>query len=153
VGKQAVKPIAALKGRSGVVLDTMVFIYLFEDHKRYAPVCESLVEWMESGVFLGMVTPITMAELIVKPLKAGRPDMANRYRAVMDSLKNLECSTIDTETGWMAGALRAKYGLALPDMLQVASALRAEEPTLVSNDRALQRVEELQLILLDDLVS
>ncbi len=130
----------------------MVLIYLFEDQKRYAPVCERLLAEVGRGAFEAVVTPITMAELIVKPLKEGRPDLANAYRAVLTGHPNLSLSAIDSDIGWMAGALRAKYGLALPDMLQAAAAMRAQRPVLISNDRVLRKVEEVEVLLLDDLV-
>ena len=31
-----------LDGRRGVVIDTMVFIYLFEDHPAFGDICENL---------------------------------------------------------------------------------------------------------------
>ncbi len=55
------------------------------------------------------------------------------------------------EVGWMAGALRAKYKLPLPDMIQAAFALQSARPSLLTNDRTLRRVEEVDVFLLDDL--
>lgn len=152
MGQAPVKLPRALRGREHVVLDTMVFIYLFEDSPVYAGACEALIAAAAGGEFSGAVTPITAAELLVKPLRQGRHDIADRYRTALRSMANITMAGITPETGQLAGALRAKYGLPLPDMLQVASALDAPHPTLVTNDRRLSRVLEVDLFLLEDMV-
>ena len=145
-----VKTSASLKGVRGVVFDTMVLIYLLEDHPVYAAVCEKLFAWAEAGAFTGAVSPVTMAELVVKPLRAGRADLADRYQAALRNLPNVTLCGISWQTGVMAGALRAKYGLALPDLIQVACAME-NGGTLVTNDKVLKRVSEVHVVLLDEL--
>jgi len=53
----------------------------------------------------------------------------------------------------MAGSLRAKYGLPLPDMLQVAAALSHPANAIITNNRDLQRVRETNVFLLSDLAT
>jgi predicted nucleic acid-binding protein len=48
----------------------------------------------------------------------------------------------------MAGSLRAKYDLPLPDMLRVAVALRRENRTLMTHDKALKRIREATVLTL-----
>lgn len=139
-----------LRGRRDVVLDTTVWIYLFEDHSRYGPLCEKLLAAVGAGVFSAVVTPITAAEVLVKPVKERRPDIADRYRVALRTQPNVRCVAFDEESGFVAGALRAAYGAPLPDMLQAAAALRAPRPTLVSNDKAMKRIREVDVLLLDD---
>ncbi len=145
------KPIDRLRNRHGVVLDTMVFIYLFEDAGPLAATCQDLLDRMAAGLFGGVVTPITAAELLVKPLKQRRADVADRYRNALAAFPNLSHMALDEDAGCMAAALRAKYSLPLPDLLQAAAALRAPKPTLVTNDRDLARVEEIEVVLLSQL--
>ena len=141
-----------LRGREGVVLDTMLFVYFFEDASKLAEVCETLFSNMANGLFEGVATPITMAELLVKPLREKRPDIAPRYRNALAGMPNLRFSGIDHTAGYMAGALCAKYNLPLPDMLQVATAMQSARPTLITNDTALKRVNDAEVFLLEDLV-
>jgi len=141
-----------LRGRRGVVLDTMVWIYLLEDVPEHAEAAEVLIESARKGEFGAVMTPITCAELIVKPLKEGRPDIADRYRRMLSALPHLEQAVIDGATGWMAGSLRAKYALPLPDMLQVAVALREVQPTLITHDKALKRVKEAKVLTIVEAV-
>jgi len=138
-------------GEAGLaVLDTMLLIYVFEDHPTYGGLCEWLLERAGAGDLRGLITPITMAEVLVKPLQAGRPDLADRYRDALRNLPGVTVCSLTSEAGAMAGALRAKYRLPLPDMLQVACAME-HRGALITNDKALRALTELPVILLDEL--
>ena len=141
-----------LQGGRDVVLDTMIFIYLFEDDKKYGRCCEWLLQQAADGAFTGVITPVTAAELLVKPLQFKRHALADRYRDARRSVPNRHLVGGAPEAGWMAGALTAKYNLPLPDMIQVATAMERNSTALISNDKALQRVKEANVILLDSLI-
>ena len=141
-----------LEGRKGIVIDTMVFIYLFEDHPVFADICETLFNQMRNGVFSAIVTPITAAELLVKPLQKGRLSIADKYRNAIRYMPAISDITFDVEIGLMAGSLRAKYGLPLPDMFQAAAAMTQSANAIITNDREIQRVREIDVFLLSDLV-
>ena len=139
-----------LDGRQGVVLDTMVFIYLFEDNPVCADRCERILNRINEGAFSGVVTPITAAEVLVKPLQKEESSVADRYRAALRSFSNLDLANFDMDIGFMAGSLRARYGLPLPDMFQAATALSYPARTLISNDMALLRIKVIYVFLIDD---
>ena len=132
-----------LHGGHDVVLDTMIFIYLFEDDQKYGRLCEWLLQQAADGAFSGVITPVTAAELLVKPLQSKRTTLADHYRDALRSLPNVHMATLSPDAGFMAGALRAKYNLPLPDMIQVAMAMERNSTALISNDKALQRVKEV----------
>jgi len=144
------KTLISALGTGGVVLDTMFWIYLFEDDPRYGAICQEIATGFSARRFRAVVTPVTMAELLVKPIKQNRPDVADRYRNVLENLEPVERMPVTFETGCLAGAMRAKYGLPLPDMIQAACALTASDPVLLTNDKALRRVTELRVLLLDE---
>lgn len=146
------KALSSLKPEDRVVLDTMFWIYLFEDAPRYGVRCQAILDLIGAGRFKAVVTPVTAAELLVKPIKQNRADIADHYRRALTNLKNVELQAMTFQVGCLAGALRAKYDLPLPDMLQAACAIGAQAPRLLTNDKALRRVAELQVILLDDLL-
>lgn len=137
-----------LAGRKGVVLDTMVFIYLFEDSPQFGSVSEFILEQVGLGKFEGVVTPITAAELMVKPIQNRRYDLADRYRLALRSMQTVVPVAFSFETGLLAGSLRAKYGLPLPDMIQVACAMESRSPTLITNDKVMERIDEAEVFLL-----
>ena len=151
MGATRVTALVDLDHRQGVVLDTMVFIYLFEDHPVYAEPCERILKRMNDGSFSGVATPITAAEILVKPLQREEPMVADRYRAAFRSLRNLDLADFDMNIGFMAGSLRARYGLPLPDMFQAAAALSYPARTLITNDKALQRIKEIDVFLLHEI--
>jgi len=142
-----------LEGRQGVVIDTMVFIYLFEDHPTFGDLCENLFNQIKDGLFSAIVTPITAAEVLVKPLKMGQLSIADNYRNAIRNMPNLSNIKFDAEIGFMAGSLRAKYALLLPDLFQVAAALTQPANALITNDRDIQRVQETEVFLLSDLAT
>ena len=150
MGQEIVKLPRSLRGRGAVVIDTMVLIYLFEDSPHYGEVSEFIVHQASCGVFSGAVTPITAAELLVKPLAENRRDIADRYRNAISSMQNVTTIEMTVEIGWMAGALRSKYGLPLPDMMQMACAMQADHPAIVTNDKALRKVKEVDVFTLSD---
>lgn len=143
--------LADLDLRQGVVLDTMVFIYLFEDHPAYAERCEQILNRMDKGAFSGVVTPITAAEILVKPIQKEEPLVADRYRAALRSFSNLVSADFNIDIGFMAGSLKARYGLPLPDMFQAAAALKYPAKTLITNDKALQRIKEIDVFLISEI--
>ncbi|MCX7001952.1 MAG: PIN domain-containing protein [bacterium] len=142
---------SGLRGCRGAVLDTMLLIYLLENHAKYGGVCEWLFQQAEAGEYTGVITPVTMAEIVVKPLQCGRHDIADSYQTAICNAPNMCICDFSWKTGVMAGALRAKYNLLLPDMFQVASAME-HGGVLISNDRVLRKIMEIRIILLDDLV-
>ena len=102
-------------------------------------------------MFEAIITPVTAAELMAKPVRAKRPDIADRYRTAMAHLDNTSRCSLSWNTGCMAGALRARYGLPIADMFQVALAMETGSCALITNDEALRRVEDVPVVLLDDL--
>ncbi|RJR17746.1 MAG: type II toxin-antitoxin system VapC family toxin [Desulfobacteraceae bacterium] len=150
MGEQVLRLPKSLEGRKGVILDTMVFIYLFEDTHEFGSVSEFIFEQTRAGRLECALTPISAAELMVKPIQKGRHDLADRYRFALSSLKNVVPLSLDFEAGLMAGSLKAKYGLPLPDMIQAALAMRSNIPTLITNDREMKRITEVEVFLLSD---
>ena len=121
------KALVSALGKGRVVLDTMFWIYLLEDDPRYGAICQEVANLISAGQFCAVVTPVTAAELLVKPIEKNRPDIADKYRNGLESLEHVDRVPVTFETGCLAGALRAKYGLPLPDMIQAACALTSSE--------------------------
>jgi predicted nucleic acid-binding protein len=149
MGTTALNRFKDLDKKHGVVIDTMVFIYLFEDHNDYAERCEHIIGRMSEGLFTGVVTPITAAEILVKPLKQEHFAIADRYRDAIKNLPNVILPEINIEIAFMAGSLKAKYAMPIPDMFQAAMALYFPAQALITNDRAMQRIKEIDVFLLD----
>lgn len=131
--------------------DTMVFIYYLEDHPRYAPLLEPLFAAWEEGRAEGVTSVLTLLEILVKPKREGRPEVARDYRDLLTTYPHLTLIPVDAEIAELAADLRARYALRTPDALQVATALHAGATAFLTNDSRLKAVRELEVILLDEL--
>ena len=79
-----------------------------------------------------------------------RPDLADKCRSAIRGLSHIKQVDISYSAGELAGALRAKYSLPLPDLIQAAVAMQSDRPALITNDKAMRIIEELDVFLFDD---
>jgi predicted nucleic acid-binding protein len=89
------------------------------------------------------VTTITVAEVLVGPLKAGEEALARRYRAILESWQPV---ALDVGIAESAARLRASLRLRLADAVQVASALAINAAAFVTHDRDFSRVRALRVM-------
>ena len=94
---------------------------------------------------------LTLAELLTGALREGRRDVADAYAVLTLSLPNLAVLPVDARVARRAAELRAHCRLRLPDALHIATALRFGAGAFVTNDRRLNRVRELAVVILSDL--
>lgn len=135
---------AGLREGDLVVVDTAPFIYILEDHPQFAPLFQGLFEASDRGELQIALSTITVAELLVGPLKAGRDALAKRYEK---ALGNFEMVAVSTEIAVTAARLRASTGLRLPDALLAATALEIGAVALVTHDRDFTRLNGLKVLL------
>ena len=143
----------ALRRHQRVGLDTSIFIYQLEDSPRYAELAEESLDAVERGNVAGATSVLTLMEVSIVPLRLGRSDAADAYQSLISSFPNLDVIGIDGDVARRAAALRAAYNLRPADALQVAACLHAGASAFLTNDRALRRVQELQVLLLDQFLS
>lgn len=127
-----------------VLLDTSPIIYVFEGHPlaaRFEPVLRDV----DAGRIFALVTPITLAEVVTGPLRAGKDALAERYRRALTS-GGWSLRDIDAEAGVLAARLRIRYRLRLPDALQLAIAVREGCHALVTHDRDFGAVGEMLVL-------
>lgn len=133
-----------------VGLDSMVLIYWLADDERYAPLVAPLFRaWREQG---GRVVTSTLAvtETLVGPYRLGESDDAERARLYLTSLPFLTFEPVTIEIADRAAELRGRRGLRTPDAIHAATALAAGAEAFLTNDRAFDRIEELNAVQLDD---
>jgi predicted nucleic acid-binding protein len=142
-----------LEGLSGVGLDSMCFIYHLEANPMYVGFTDALFRLIEEGELWASTSVLSLAEVLVRPMALGDRAAAADYRYWMENFPNLSLAQVDAETVVTAAGLRARYGLRLPDALQLASCLEVEADAFITNDKSLSRVGEPRVILISDLVS
>ena len=141
-----------LKRHAVVAADTMVFIYHLQEHPRYVEATQRILESWERGSPRGVTSVISLAEVLVKPLRDGNEAAAAEYLRLLTSFPNLELIELDRQIAEAAARLRAAHGLPLPDMIQVATAVSRGATGFVTNDPGFRRVKDLDVLVLDEAI-
>lgn len=126
-----------------VLLDTPPIVYWLEGHPKWAPRFRSLFEAHTTGRLRFAVTTVTIAEVLVGPLKAGDEALARRYRTILESWRPI---ALDVDIAESAARLRVAFGLRLADAVQAASALAINADALATHDWDVARVHALRII-------
>ena len=133
-----------------IMLDTAPLIYYIENIEPYASSLQSLFDAISTGRNMAVTSVVTLIEVLTKPIRDGRSDLAERFRMYLTSSGNLELVSVTQEIGEQAALLRAKYGLRIPDAIQVATALISGSSILLTNDKSLKKVIEVDVLILKD---
>jgi predicted nucleic acid-binding protein len=141
----------ALMGVSRLGLDTAPIIYFVEAHARYDALVTEVFRLVRGRRPLGITSVVSLAEVLVLPMVRGDMQLQRAYGRLLGTRGPLRTRVIRRAAAHRAAALRARYGLKVPDVLQLAVALEAGCQAFLTNDRALQRVTELRVLVLDDL--
>jgi predicted nucleic acid-binding protein len=134
---------ADLPERALLLIDSAPIIYVLEDHPQFRPRFAPLFAAHAAGRLRFAVTTITVAEVLVGPLRAGDDALAQRYRVILESWRPI---ALDLEIAASAARLRASLRLGLADALQAASALAINAAALVTHDRDFSRLRSLRII-------
>ena len=136
-----------------VHVDTQAIIYLLEDRDPWLSVVTDLFAEIRPGGIRGTSSIVTLVEVLVKPLKEGRHDLANAYREVLLDAGAIYLIPLDRAVAECAARIRAEHAFKIPDAVQLASALSVGADVFVTNDVQLRRFTEIDVVLLDDFVA
>ena len=134
---------AAIPEGALVLVDSAPIIYILEAHATFAPRFMPLFERHARGEIALAITPVTLAEVLTGPLRAGEEALARRYRAALEAWQMVDVTSDIAES---AARLRGRYGLKLPDAIQLASALAINAHALVTHDRDFANVRGLRVL-------
>ena len=139
-----------LKGKI-IGLDTMVFIYHFEENQLYSPLTFSIFKNLEKGDFNAITSILTLLEILVKPKKENNLLLTERYKLLLETFPNLQMKTINENIADIASSLRANYNINTPDAIQIATSLEAKADTFITNDESLKKISEIEVLLLSEM--
>lgn len=140
-----------LKGKV-VGLDTMVFIYHFEENQAYSPLTFSIFESLEKGNFNGITSILTLLEILVKPKKENNLLLTERYKLLFETFPNLQVKEINENIADIASSLRANYNVNTPDAIQIATSLEAKADIFITDDATLKKISEIKVLLLSEML-
>lgn len=66
-----------------VAIDTAPLIYFLEEHTQFFALANELFGAIQQRLARGMTSVLTLAEVLVKPLREGRGDLASEYRRLL----------------------------------------------------------------------
>ena len=133
-------------------LDTMVFIYHFEENQIYSPLTFSIFENLEKGNFKGITSILTLLEILVKPKRENNSILTERYKILFETFPNLQVKTLNENIADIASTLRANYNINTPDAIQIATSLEAHADIFITNDTSLKKITEIKVLLLSELL-
>ena len=140
-----------LKGKI-IGIDTMVFIYHFEESQIYSPLTFSIFESLEKGNFNGITSILTLLEILVKPKKENNLLLTERYKLLFETFPNLQVKTLNENIADIASTLRASYNINTPDAIQIATSLEAKADIFITNDATLKKISEIKVLLLSEML-
>jgi predicted nucleic acid-binding protein len=134
-----------------VALDTNVLIYHLEGLHPYVDLTRALIVQLTSAGLEGIVSAVSLAELLVGPHRQGDPGKVAAARDFVLGLPNATLIEVGADVADRAARLRAE-GLRMPDALIAASGIEGGAEAIISNDPRLRReIDGLPaVILLDD---
>ena len=117
-----------------IAVDTSAAIAYLHGGER----ASSAASWVFDGCLgtgrnPGVISALTVAELLVGPSKAGDAAMAT-LEGFFRFFSELHVAPLDGATARVAARVRASTGLALPDAAVVATALVHDAPIVITND-------------------
>ena len=132
-----------------VGIDTSVFIHHFEGGEL-SELTTVLLERVQDGHCTGVVSTVSLAEVLVKPVQMGLESLAELYRLLFYEMPHLETVAPGRRVASRAAALRAEHGFGLADCMVLAGALEAGATAFVTDRSELKPVKGLQVLLLNE---
>ena len=115
--------------------------------------------WLVREVFLNpgcatVIDSLTIAELLVKPLRELRSAEVMETRHAIEQMPRLSVLPIDTALAVEAARIRATTGLKLPDAVHLAAAVAGGAQAFLTNDAGFKRASAfLPVLILDELIA
>lgn len=133
-----------------VAIDTSILIYHLENHPGYITYTTQILKAIQSGACRGIVSDITLLELLVLPLRQERQDVADEYEILLTNFHNMTLAPVTRLVILKAASIRATTGLKTPDALIIATAIEQGATLIITNDRQWKRVTGIEVVCLDD---
>ena len=133
---------------SRLYLDSNIFMYAIEGHEHYAARLAVLFGQIAAQRIPVTTSELTLAECLVMPYKTGNTALAAIYQQHLSTHAGLECVAVSRDILQEAAQLRAISNMKLPDAIHVATAVRLQCDTFVSNDNGIRLPDSMTLLTL-----
>ena len=127
-----------------VCLDTNILAYFVEQNKEFYRAVQKELRSLKAAKEQACITFLTLAELLVRPIKEGDGGLIDFYHQIENNLP-VKIIYPDEQSILTTAKLRAKYGIKMPDAINIATALACKCNTFLTNDAALKKVSEIRI--------
>ena len=133
------------------MFDTAPIVYFIEEHEAFGRIADEIFKTIKDDFsHYSFSSVITVTEVLTQPLRRSRRDIYEKYRKFLLNSSNFVVYSIDPIIAEKAAELRALYGIKTPDAIQLAVGIENNGTLFVTNDRALKRVNEINVLVLKD---
>jgi predicted nucleic acid-binding protein len=121
---------------ASIFWDTMLFIYLIEDHPRFGGRVRDLLKLCEKHGHSITTSTFTLAELLVAPRKTGDDLLARTFREVLRP-PAVRLIPFGDQAAELYADIRSRLNVTPADAIQLACAAEAGVNVFVTNDQKL----------------
>ena len=121
---------------ASIFWDTMLFIYLIEDHPEFGPKVQDLLSLCEEHGHTIHTSVFTLAELLVAPRKTGNTELAAAFREALRP-PAVQLIPFSERTAERYAEIRSLLKIAPADAIQLACASDSGVNLFVTNDHRL----------------
>jgi predicted nucleic acid-binding protein len=139
-----------LQGQT-IGLDTAPLVYFMEKNPNYVDKVRPFFTALAKGDFKVVTSTVTLLEVLVKPLREGKTELAQTFRDILLNNDYLTIIPVSPAIAEKAAKLRAAYNLKTPDAIQIATAIQAKATAFITNDAKLSVVQNLRILVLNNL--
>jgi len=139
-----------LSGYRKLGIDSMCFIYHFEGNRAYGEIVKHLFLQLQKNKMSGVTSVLTLAEILAFEKLQDDRILFEETKSRLRSTPNLSIVPVNEGISELSSILKYKYSIALPDAIQLATTVVSGQDAFVTNDRGLQKMKEIKVIILDD---
>lgn len=134
-----------------VGLDTAPLIYFIEKNQEFHPRVRPFFLAMQRGDFEVVTSTMTVAEVMVHPIRHNDDALAATYRSILEEAAHLRTVPVTSEIAEAAARLRATRTIRTPDAIQAATAIVMKADFFLTNDTTLSVIENPTVLVLTNL--
>jgi predicted nucleic acid-binding protein len=132
-----------------IYLDANVFIAAYETRGARSDHAWWILRAIEAKEFVAVTSELTLAEILVGPIRDGDDELAGHYHDIVTSGEGFEVAAVDRQVLIEAALLRSmSRSLKLPDAIHVATGRLRDCRFIVSDDRRLPNAPGLAIVQL-----
>jgi predicted nucleic acid-binding protein len=124
--------------QADVYIDANILIYIVEGNKALAPELTRIIAALDAGVLRAVSSELTLAEVLIGPLRTNDLALSAAYKAVLTSGRSLQSLPVSGAVLERSAAIRCNSITSLPDAIHLATAELAGCRYFLTEDRQLR---------------